>query len=102
EMLSQDIQLQSSGRGRFQRKLQLAQLCLASGHEALAHPILEQLSEIIDRHRLEEWESAEAVAHPLAMLYRCLNKVEADPGLRQKLYAQICRLDPVQALACGR
>ena len=102
EMLSQDIQLQSSGRGRFQRKLQLAQLCLASGHEALAHPILEQLSEIIDRHRLEEWESAEAVAHPLTMLYRCLNKVEADPDVRQKLYAQICRLDPIQALACGR
>jgi type VI secretion system protein ImpA len=102
EMLAQDIQLQSSGRGRFQRKLQLAQLCLATGHETLAHPILEQLAATIDLHRLEEWESADAVAHPLALLYRCLGQLNAEAAVKQKLYAQICRLDPIQALACGR
>lgn len=102
EMLAQDIQLQTSGRGRFQRKLQLAQLCLATGHETLAHPILEQLAATIDLHRLEDWETADSVAHPLAMLYKCLDKVNADPLVKQKLYAQICRLDPIQALACGR
>ncbi len=102
EMLSADIYAQPSGRGRFQRKLQLAQLCLATGHEAVAQPILEQLTEMIDRHSLEEWEAVDTVAHPLAMLYRCLAKAEVDPEELRKLYARICRLDPVQALACGR
>jgi type VI secretion system protein ImpA len=102
EMLAQDIQLQTSGRGRFQRKLQLAQLCLAAGHEAVAHPILEQLAATIDLHRLEEWEPADAVAHPLVLLYKCLEKVNAEHAVKQKIYAQICRLDPIQALACGR
>jgi hypothetical protein len=37
------------------------------------------------------------VAHPLALLYKCLNS-DAAPEDRQKLYSWICRLDPLQAL----
>lgn len=101
EMLAKDISLQVSGRARFQRKLQLAQLCMATGHEALAHPILEHLVEEIDRHELEGWESADMVAHALSLLYRSNEKLNGDPALKQKIYARICRLDPIQALACG-
>jgi type VI secretion system protein ImpA len=102
QMLSEDIARQQSGRTRFQRKLQLAQVCMMTGHEALAQPILEELARSIETHKLEEWESSDAVAHPLAMLYRCLSKMDGDPAVKQRLYAQISRLDPVQALECAR
>ena len=32
----------------------------------------------------------------------CLNKMDGDAAVKQKLYAQISRLDPVQALECAR
>lgn len=102
QMLSEDIARQQSGRTRFQRKLQLAQVCMMTGHEALAQPILEELVRSIETHKLEEWEASDAVAHPLAMLYRCLNKMDGDSTVKQRLYAQISRLDPVQALECAR
>jgi type VI secretion system protein ImpA len=98
QMLADEIPRQQSGRARFQRKLQLAQICMITGHETLALPILEELVQSIDRHQLDEWESRESVAHPLVMLY----KLQGDESTKQKLYARISRLDPVQALECGR
>lgn len=101
QMLADEIPRQRSGRAKFQRKLQLAQICLTTGHEILAQPILEELMESIDARGLEEWEAPDSVAHPLALLYRCLSKnEEADPELKHKLFARISRLDPVQALEC--
>lgn len=98
QMLAAEIPRQQSGRARFQRKLQLAQVCMMTGHETLAQPILEELAQSIDQHQLDEWESREIVAQPLVMLY----KVQHDDAVRQKLYSRISRLDPVQALECGR
>jgi type VI secretion system protein ImpA len=98
QMLASEIPRQQSGRARFQRKLQLAQICMMTGHETLAQPILEELAQSIDQHQLDEWESREIVAQPLVMLY----KLQRDEASKQKLYARISRLDPVQALECGR
>ena len=100
-LLAGDIPRQASGRARFHRKLQLAQVCMMTGHEALARPILEELAAAVASHRLEEWEASDVVAHPLALLYRCLTKLDGDAEMKQKLYAQISRLDPVQALECA-
>jgi type VI secretion system protein ImpA len=97
-MLAAEIPRQLSGRARFQRKLQLAQICVMASHETLAQPILEELVQAIDQHQLEEWEAREIVAQPLVMLY----KLQRDEAGRQKLYARISRLDPVQALECER
>jgi type VI secretion system protein ImpA len=102
QLLAEDIPRQQSGRARFQRKLQLAEICMMTSHEALAQPILEELANSIEAHRLEEWEASDTVAHPLAMLYRCLNKLDGDAAVKQKLYSRISRLDPVQALSCVR
>jgi type VI secretion system protein ImpA len=102
EMLAQDIPRQSSGRGRFQRKLQIAQICMSTGNEELALPLLQELEQQIDTHRLEAWEAPDVVAHPLSMLYRCLSKTGADPSQKQALYARVSRLDPVQALSMPR
>ena len=98
QMLAAEIPRQQSGRTRFQCKLQLAQICMMTGHETLAQPILEELAQSIDQHQLDEWESREIVAQPLVMLY----KLQRDDAAKQKLYARISRLDPVQALECGR
>jgi len=101
-MLADEIPSQPSGRARFQRKLQLAQICMMTGNELLAQPVLEDLVKAIDQHQLEDWEASGTVAHPLVLLYRCANKLDGtDPAFKQKLYARISRLDPVQALECA-
>jgi len=102
EILTREAAAERSGRGRFQRRLQLAQLCMSIGYERIAHPILEQLAAEIDSRGLEGWETPATVAQPLTLLYRCLAKMETSPELKQKIYDRICRLDPMQALACGR
>jgi type VI secretion system protein ImpA len=75
---------------------------MSTGHEAIAYPILNDVSDEIERRKLDEWEPSEVVAHPLALLFRCMNQLDGDAEAKRKLYARICRLDPVQALACTK
>jgi type VI secretion system protein ImpA len=102
EVLSREIAHERSGRARFQRKIQLAQICMSTGHEAIAYPILHEMADEIELRKLEEWEASGVLAHPLALLFRCMNQLDGDPEIKRKLYARICRLDPVQALACAK
>jgi type VI secretion system protein ImpA len=102
EILIREAAHQNSGRGRFQRRLQLAQVCLSTGAEAIAFPILQELASTIEKHKLEEWESPDMVAHAFALLYRCMTGEEIPEAEKKTLYAKICRLDPVQALAQAR
>lgn len=102
EILAREAAQERSGRGRFQRRIQLAEVCMAAGYEAIAWPILDELAREIEERRLEEWEAPEILAHPLTLLFRCLSKLEGDSAEKQKIYARICRLDPIQALACKR
>jgi type VI secretion system protein ImpA len=99
EIMSQEIAQVRSGRLRFQRKIQLAQICMASGYEAIAFPILEEIGKEIQQRNLEEWEAPDMLAHPLVLLLRCLHKLDGSPEVRQQVYARICRLDPIQALS---
>jgi type VI secretion system protein ImpA len=102
EILIREAAHQNSGRGRFQRRLQLAQVCLSTGAEPIALPILQELAGTIEKHKLEEWESPDMVAHAFALLYRCMKSEEIPEPEKKILYAKICRLDPVQALAQAR
>ena len=95
---------ETSGRDRFQRKLLLAEVCLASKRDRLARSILEELAEQIDKFQLELWETSELIAGVWTRLYKLY--VQAEPGSAEadqakKLYERLCRLDPWQALACG-
>ncbi len=104
--LAQMIQLsakETCGRNRFQRKLLLAEVCLASKRERLARSILEELAEQIDKHQLELWESSEIVASVWIRLHKLYNQGtdSADRDRAGKLYERLCRLDPWQALNCG-
>jgi len=100
-LLTRDLAGERSARGRFRRKTQLARVLVESGREAIAQPILQELVAQIDAHKLEEWESGEIVAEPLALLHKCLTKLNGDAATKQALYLRICRLDPVQAIGCG-
>jgi type VI secretion system protein ImpA len=93
-ILSREVAHERSGRGRFLRRVQLAQVCLATGNDEIGRPILQEIAEEIQQRQLEDWENTDLISHPLGLLYRCLD--EADE--KRKLYARICRLDPSRAL----
>jgi type VI secretion system protein ImpA len=98
-LLTREMNNERTGRGRFQRHIQLASVFLTTKHEAIAYPILVELAEEIERRKLEEWEEAAVVAQPLALLYRCAEKLGRDDAEKEKIYQKLCRLDPGQALA---
>jgi len=102
-MLSREVVGERSGRGRFLRKVQLAQVCLATGNDDIGLPILQELSDEIERRGLEAWEGSELIGPPLALLYRCFAaNGNGEIEERRKLYARICRLDPARALTLPR
>jgi len=102
QLLLREMVQEPSGRGRFYRKVQLTKLCDVTGLDAIAFPILQELAAEIERRKLEDWEPAEMVAEPLALLHRCLTKTGGDADEIQKLYSWICRLDPLQAMNISR
>jgi type VI secretion system protein ImpA len=99
EIMAREAAKETSGRARFRRRVQLAQICLGAGQAALAFPILQDLALEIDRRSLEDWEPADSIAHPLSLLFRCMGKMDVSSEEKQKVYARICRLDPVQAMS---
>jgi len=99
ELLMREAEQEKSARTRFLRRSEASQIMVDAGLDTVALPILRELLEQIEAHKLEEWEAGDAVARPMALLYRCLDKQGGDPELKENLYRQICRLDPVQAMA---
>ena len=101
QTISRQLAAERSGRARFRRRAQLAHLLMATSRGQVAYPILEELAAEIESRRLEEWEDAEALAYPLSLLLSCLQASGNDPELCRRIYARICRLDPVRALECS-
>src|SRR5271166_4124050 len=101
EIMQKEIAGQRSGRGRFERKLQLVQLCVAAGKDAIAQPLLDDLAVAIDNHKLEDWEDKEMVAAALIKVMTLSKKIQGNAAEKQKLFERICRLDPVRALSAG-
>lgn len=97
-LLMRELDREKTRRGRFLRQAQLADIMVGAGLEIVAKPILEEMIGLIENHKLDEWESGEVVAQPMALLFRCLDKVDGDPALKHALYLRICRLDPLQAI----
>jgi type VI secretion system protein ImpA len=97
-VLSEALAKETTGRGRMQRKLQLAKIAMEAGEHRIAHPLLREIHQMIETRRLEGWESAELIAPPLAMLYHCLNTLGENGELKQHVYEQLCAVDPLKAL----
>jgi type VI secretion system protein ImpA len=98
QILQREIEREPSGRGRFQRKLQLARLCLTAGKDAIAQPLLDDVAAAIEAHKLDDWEDREVVAGALAFLMQSSKKIQGDAKAKQAVFERICRLDAVQAL----
>jgi len=101
-ILSREIAQERSGRGRFNRKVQLAKVCLDSGFEAIARPILEGLAAEIESRKLESWEPGDQLAQPLALLYHSFTREEKESPGGKELYSKLCRLDPMQAMSVSK
>ena len=98
EIMSQELSRQRSARGRFQRRIQFVELCMAAGKDAIVQPMLDDLIATIDNHKLEEWEDRAVIAAALVTIVRASKKIQADAKEKQKYFERVCRLDPVQAL----
>ncbi len=96
-----EIARQRSGRGRFRRTMQLIELAVAAGKDAIAQPLLDDVAAMIETHKLDAWEDPELVAGDLLKLMRNSKKIQGSSGDKQKMFERICRLDPVQALSVG-
>jgi type VI secretion system protein ImpA len=99
QLLMREAEREQTPRGRFLRRAQAAAIMVDNGLEPVALPVLRELVTRIEAHHLEDWEAGDLVARPLGLLYRCLQTVEGDSGEAQELYKQVCRLDPLQAMA---
>ena len=102
QLLMRDAAQQPSGRARFQRRLQMAQLCVGAGQGKVAYPVLDELVKEIDQRQLEEWEATEMIAPPLALLLKCLDDSAENNGLRESVFNRLCRIDPIAAMDVSR
>jgi type VI secretion system protein ImpA len=99
ELLMRHAEQEKSERARFLCRAEAAGIMVDAELESVALPMLKELVEEIEAHKLEQWEAGDLVARPLGLLYRCLQKLGGDDELKESLYRQICRLDPLQAMA---
>lgn len=99
ELLMRELLKEHTPRGRFLRRIEIARIMVDAGLEPVAQPMLEELLELIETHRLEQWEASDLIAQPLSLLYRVYGKLGTDSETSQPLYLRICRLDPLQAMA---
>jgi len=100
-IMREEIARQQSGRARFQRTLQFVRLCVEAGHEAIVQPMIDDVAEALEAHKLDDWEDRETVADALVLIMSTSKRVQADSAQRQQLFERICRLDPVRALRTG-
>ena len=102
QLLMDELNREKTPRARFLRRTQIARIMVDSGLEAIAVPILAELLALIENHKLSEWEAGDLVAEPMALLYRCIERlpeVVTEVHSRDTLYPRICSLDPLQAMA---
>jgi len=97
-LLSSAVATERSGRGKFLRRVQLAQICMGAKRPGMARNILEEVVQEVETRRLEEWESPDILAQPLSLLYQTMGNSEEEIPRKRELYAKICRLDPAMAL----
>lgn len=103
DLLMRAAAQERSPRARFLRRSQAAEIMLEVGLQAVAMPILREMLEQVESHKLEQWEAGDTIARTLGLAYRCMEKLEpGNPSGRESLYLKVCRLDPMQAILLTR
>lgn len=100
-IVARQMKLETSGRARYQWKVEQAQILMQAGRASVAFPILKEVTAELFERRLEDWEPAPVVVEPLVLYYRCLQELGVEGDERQRIYATVCRLDPVRAFELG-
>jgi type VI secretion system protein ImpA len=98
EIMRNEIESQPSGRGKFLRELQVAELCVQANVKEIAQPFLERIKEKLVEFKVTEWEDRALVVQALADLYLYHDNTVESSSDRDQIFQQICRLDPVRAL----
>jgi type VI secretion system protein ImpA len=98
DMMQREVEIQRSGRGRFLRRLQLIEICLTTGKEAAAQPILEDMLAAVDAHKLEDWEERDMIASALVAIVKGSKRIQGDAKEKAKMFDRLCRLNPARAL----
>ncbi|GAB4406785.1 MAG: hypothetical protein OHK0021_18170 [Bryobacter sp.] len=98
EIMRNEIESQPSGRGKFLREIQVAELCVQANAKEIAQPILEQIKAKMEEFRLTQWEDRAVVVQALAAIYLYHEETIDSDRDRNAIFQQICRLDPVRAL----
>ncbi len=98
-LLMADVVRERNERARFLRRLELVTVLVDAGRADIAMPIVEQLLEQLERHKLDSWEDGGVVAQALVLACRAIDATDGSSGRRRELYLRICLLDPIAALA---
>lgn len=99
-------QAELTPQDQFWRQLYVAELCIKGDKPSVARPVLEALSERITHHALETWDPALAL-RVWANLHRSYTALaskrpeqkEAFQRCAERVFKQVCRVDPRFALA---
>ncbi|WP_144312328.1 type VI secretion system protein TssA [Terriglobus saanensis] len=93
----------ANGRILFQRKLEVARLCLEAGQSLVAEPLLRRLLDEADERHLAHWEGHGMVGSVLTLLLRSTDangtRNEVPEENRSSIFARLCAIDAVAALA---
>ncbi len=94
--------LAPSVRQKNRYLLLVAKLCVKAGRPDLAQPIAEQLYQLIESLKLENWEHPAWIADVIETLYRCLEKESNDASKRKtELFQKLCILNTTKAATYG-
>jgi type VI secretion system protein ImpA len=103
QMLMEDAASGTARRLSFQRRLQVARLCLVSGQPQVALRLLQKMLTECDTHQLALWEGAQIVGEVLGLLLQSqkasAEDVDQDPADSKELLSRLFELDPARALA---
>jgi type VI secretion system protein ImpA len=99
EIMRNEVESQASLRGKFLRKLQVAELCIQANQKEIAQPFLTEILDLMSEYKVQEWEDRSVVVQALADVYLYHEDTIDSSSDRRKVYERICKLDPVRALS---
>lgn len=99
--LGEAVSSAPTDRGRFLRRLRLAEFCVEEWLTSMALPILEALAVEIGERRLESWEGTDFCARVARARFICLDRRKRDipESSLNEAYDWLAKLDPVAALS---
>jgi type VI secretion system protein ImpA len=99
EIMRAEVETQSSGRGRFLRQLQMAELCIQANAKDIALPFLEDIRAAVTDFKVVQWEDRALAVQALTDLYLYDPVISGNAAEKAKIFNQLCRLDPAKALS---